>query len=120
MFVLHAVVLQRVGDVEGQALAWRAANKHWHHQVALRWGGGEKPGSGAQAGGTPLLPHTPPLPARLTLTRAKLVIIITVKTIKTASACIALTMHKAWRILRRALHIQVRLILKTTLHNVDH
>lgn len=35
VFVLQAVVLQRVGDVEGQALAGRAADKHWHHQVAL-------------------------------------------------------------------------------------
>ena len=57
VFVLHAVVLHRVGDVEGQALAWRAANKHWHHQVALRgrrkawfWGSGRRD--------TPPPPHT--------------------------------------------------------------
>lgn len=51
VFVLQTIVLQGVGDVEGQALARRAADKHWDHQVALsgsrtalgrgdRWGGG--------------------------------------------------------------------------------
>lgn len=35
VFVLQAVVLQRVGDVKGKALAWGAADKYWHHQVAL-------------------------------------------------------------------------------------
>lgn len=67
LFILQAVVLQRVGGVEGQALAGGAADKHRHHQVALSrrrqasWGRGE-----GEAASSP--PRTPPLPARLTLT----------------------------------------------------
>lgn len=67
VFVLQAVVLQCVGDVEGQPLAWGAADEHWHHQVALS---GRRKALHWGARQTPLLPHTSPLPARLTLTTA--------------------------------------------------
>lgn len=71
VFVLQTIVLQGVGDVEGQALARRAADKHWDHQVALSGsrtvlGRGDRWGGGAGRGGHPS-PPTGPLPARLTL-----------------------------------------------------
>lgn len=71
VFVLQAVVLQSVGDVKGQALAWGAADKHWHHQVALS--GRRKvsrQGVGVGQRGPPFpSTHTHTLHASLTLTR---------------------------------------------------
>lgn len=73
VFVLQAVVLQGVGDVQGQTFARGAANKHWHHEVALS--GRRKTWRRGVGGRTSFLPHTPPLPARLTLTRGNPIVI---------------------------------------------
>ena len=92
MFVLQAVVLQCVGDVKGQALAWGAADKQWHHQVALSgrrkawfWGLGW--------GGHPS-PHHHHVPS-LHSPEGKAIIII--KIITTANTLVALAALKELR-----------------------
>lgn len=113
VFVLQAVVLQSVGDVKGQALAWGAANKHWHHQVALngrRKASGQGVGVG-QRGHPPTPPHhthckpASPSPGAIHLY---------------SNNCKHLcTVCKALGDVLSALHIQMHVILKTALHDRD-